>query len=183
MTPREAYDTYRRAAALEREAERTDEPDAWTVASDAWLEAGQVARSWYARLRGRTDPSDNLPLSLISRERAFEIERALETYRTVTNEERGALELFRFVALQPERVFAYYNPNTGLLVGDDIRTFVGDYLGRVVHRGRVTHPFGNRHARIQHVQVRAINGYIYRGTCALDSGTYCKLRRADPWLR
>ena len=195
MSPR---DRHERAENLEREAEHTGDPDTWIVASDAWLEAGDATRAWYARLRsdvGRyprgwsnTGPlGPGLPLSLIGRERAAEIARAIATVPNepgvVTNEERGALELFRFVALQPERVFAYYSPNTGLLVGDDIRTFMGDYLGRVVHRGRVTHPFGNRHARIQHVQVRAINGYDYRGTCALDTGTYCKLRRADPWLR
>ena len=183
MTPREAYETYRRAAALEREAEDTDEPDAWTVTSDAWLEAGQAERAWYARLRAHYGPG----LHLITRGRAYEIERALETVPNVplvvTNEERGELELFHFMALQPERVFAYYSDLTGAHVGDDIRTFMGDYLGRVVHRGRVTHPFGNRNARIQHVHVRAINGYNYRGTCAIDSGTYCKLRRAAPWLR
>lgn len=94
------------------------------------------------------------------------------------------------MALQPERVFAYYDANLleryrsdRYVVGDGIRTFMGDYLGTVVHRGKVTRPFGNPHARIQHVRVRAINGYYYRGTCALDTGTYCKLRRAEPWFR
>lgn len=193
MSPREAYDTYRRAAALEREAERTDDPDAWVVTSDAWLEAGETSRAWYARLLsgyGRHLPSGELgpglPLNLISRERAFRIERALEASRAdhiVTNEERGELELFRFVVRQPERVFAYYNSNIGPLVGGYVSTFMGDHLGTIVHRGQVAQPFGNPYARIQHVRVRAINGYMYRGTCAIDNGTYCKLRRADPWLR
>ena len=189
MTPRE------RAEALEREAEQTDDPVTWTVASDAWLEAGDEARAWYARVRSRERYGTSVG-RLISRARADEIARTLEMYsplrpsrHRVTNEERGALELFQFMAYQPPRVFAYYDAiddprgSTSFHVGDGIRTFVGDYLGTVVHRGKVTRPFGNPHARIQHVHVRAINGYIYRGTCALDSGTYCKLRRADPWLR
>lgn len=188
VTPRE------RAEALEREAEHTDDPDTWLVASDAWLEADNDTRAWYARLRsgyGRhlrgAELGPGLPISLIGSERAAAIVRALATVPNdpgvVTNEERGALELFQFVALQPERVFAYYNTQHGPLVGDAISTFMGDRLGHVIHRGRVVHPFGNRNARILHVHVRAINGYNYRGTCALDSGTYCKLRRADPWLR
>lgn len=185
MSPRD------RAEALEREAEQTGDLDTWAVASDAWLEAGNETRAWYARLRSR-ELYGTSTSKLITRAHAENIARALETYRTshrVANEERGALELFQFMAHQPKRVFAYYDPvedprgATSFFVGDGIRTFVGDYLGTVVHRGQVTRPFGNPHARIQHVRVRAINGYIYRGTCALDSGTYCKLRRADPWLR
>ena len=188
MTPRE------RAEALEREAEQTDDSDTWVVASDAWLDAGDATRAWYARVRSRPRYGSSVG-RLITRERAEQIAHALEggsstlpiasgwRERPLTNEDRGALELFRFMALQPERVFAYYNPNTDQYVGDDIRSFMGDYLGTVVHRGRIAHPFGNHNARIQHVHVRAINGYLYRGTCALDSGTYCKLRRADPWLR
>ena len=183
MSPRD------RAEALEREAERLvieggpqEESDMWVVASDAWSEAGDAARAWYARVRSREPYGTN---HLVSRWRADEIARALQMDLHVTNDERGALELFRFMALQPERVFAYYSTNTdgSTTVGDDIHTFMGDHLGVVVHRGRIAHPFGNRNARIQHVLVRAINGYLYRGTCALDSGTYCKLRRADPWLR
>lgn len=180
-----------RAEALEREAERFNNLEMWTVASDAWLEAGDPTRAWYARLRAR-EPFGTTVTRLITRQRAEEIAQKLETYRTshgVRNEDRGALELFRFMALQPDRLYAYYDPiedqrgPSSFHVGDGIRTFVGDYLGTVVHRGRITHPFGNPNARLLHVRVRAINGYIYRGTCSLDGGTYCKLRRGGPWLR
>ena len=180
MTPRE------RAALLEREAEHTDDPATWAVAGDAWLEVGDPTRAWYTRVRSR-EPYGTSVGRLITRAHAEDIAHVLETDRLasgVTNGDRAALELFRFMALQPDRVFAYYATNDDWFsVGDAIRTWMGDYLGTVVHRGQVTRPFGNPHARVQHVRVRAINGYIYSGTCALDSGNYCKLKRGKPWLR
>ena len=175
MTSRERRE---RAEALEREAEQTNDPDTWIVASDAWFEAGNPSHAWYARLRSR-EPYGSSMSRLIARARAEGIARAHEN---VSNDERGALELFLFMTRQPDRLFAYHDGIGGTHVGDGIRTFIGDYLGTVVHRGRVTRPFRNE-ARIQHVRVRAINGYNYYGTCALDRGNYCKLRRGGPWLR
>lgn len=86
MTPRE------RAERLEYEAERTGDLDTWAVASDAWLETGDMQRAWYARLRSREPYGTSVP-RLLRRSEAEAVARAFAP----SNEARGALELFEFM--------------------------------------------------------------------------------------
>ena len=176
MTPR---DRRERAEALEREAEMTDDHDLWAVVSDAREEDGDRARAWYAFLRSRGQPN-----RIITSERAEIIGRTLAAMPehptrdddAHTNRLRSELEVYDFLTKQPERYFAYYDD------AGNITTFMGDRLGSISREGRIVRPFGSG-GRIQYVVVRAINGFDYRGTCAVENGTYCRLRRAKPWLQ
>lgn len=169
-----------RAEILEREAEQTDDRDLWVVTSDAWHEAGDRARAWYAFLRSRGYPNRRS----ITADRARTIVDTLITMpEQLTSDDvdraivlRSELEVYNFVTTQPERYFTYYDYD------GNVGTFIGAPIGTIIHKGRTVRPFKSG-GRIQHVIVRAINGFEYRGTCAVEHGTYCRLRRAKPWLR
>ena len=176
MTPRERRE---RAEDLEREAETTDDHDLWAVVSDAWEEDGNRARAWYAFLRSRGQPNRIITserAEILGRTLAAMPERPTRDDDDRANRLRSELEVYDFLTKQPERYFAYH------LDDGNIVTFMSDRLGTISRKGRIVRPFGSG-GRIQHVVVRAINGFDYRGTCAVENGTYCRLRRAKPWLQ
>ena len=171
------------AWAAEAHAERVETDAAWLVAADAWEEAGDPRRARFAVLRQRQNA--------ITHAEASRIRRLLDRYRheqaargitdTPVNAEISQLEIYDFLLDPPKQLFAYFREPYFHEPGDII-TFVGDRLGGVVKFGGQTRAFG-RGPRLQHVTVRAINVFMYSGTCNLETGTYCKLRRGKAWLR
>lgn len=104
-----------------------------------------------------------------------------------TEVEMARLYLHDFVREPPARLFGYWErpPSSddrirGLFDANRLRTFNNDVLGTITTVG------ARRRARgtlIVNVTVRAVNGFLYHGTCNLETGTYCKLRRGKSWLR
>lgn len=194
------------AESAEQYAEETQSDDAFLVAHDAWLEAGDPERAWFMLLATKRHwlerpgppfvlPADRVAVAQIAaRLEQWEatrddlrvrgpmtdeiIDRIDERAGTSrpTNAELSRLEVWRFLRFQPREAFGYVDR------GGVIRTFANDLLATIVTRGATVRPYG-RGARIQHVSVAAINGYYYSGTCAVENGNYCKLRRRRPWLR
>ena len=97
-----------------------------------------------------------------------EIERRAEV-RSPTNEERGQLEVYEFMTNPPDKFYAFYSDDMR-----HIKTFMGEIIGDIVHRGAERRPMGGR---VVSVRVRGINGATYAGTCNMSSGTYCLLKR------
>ena len=199
------------AIAAERFAEDVETDDAWLVAADAWEEAGYPDRARFAYLRrpsnlhggavashdeaietrrrldawhaaeldrnmtnaARGEPTGNIPLSSDERAR---IERWLG-FPPPSNDAALRLALRNFLLEPPEKWFAYYDTDR---VGGAIKDFLGGIQGRITAIGPPRRPFG-RGGTIRSVTVRAINGYTYCGTCAVEYGTYCRLRRSKPW--
>lgn len=97
----------------------------------------------------------------------------------VTNEERGLLELFDFVAEKPDRYFAYVREINGKLGAAPITTWMGDKLGEVIYAGREYRcpAFGGYGSKRINIRVRAITGEVYSGTYYKSSGDYCRLRK------
>lgn len=180
----------------------TNDPATWAVVGDAWEEL-EPHRAWYAFLRSR-----GYARHIVTRLRAAELEHVIQRYEaspgipareidfgfgSLSNDDleeldargankfRGQLELFKFMTEQPKSVYAYSGYGTAL-AADNVVTFMGDGIGRIVRRGKITRPFG-RGGQIQSVGVVGTNGFNYSGTCAVENGTYCKLRRGKPWLR
>lgn len=185
MKRRTARDAVADAHALMREAERGSEPATWAIASDAWSAIGEDKLAWYAFVRskgygGRT----------ISHAKAEELRDWLRDFEAYprdgaarsadvwaqANIVKGQLEVFEFMTTQPERWFAY------AMEGDRVGNWLSAPMGRTIRRGKPSRPFGTG-GRIERVRVRADNGFDYVGTCAVENGTYCKLRRSTPWLR
>jgi hypothetical protein len=144
------------------------------AAADAGMHAAAAAAYKRAQKRGkkhmrhivaaprRRDPS-------MTERRAAVIRSHLPK---ASNRAKGKLELHEFMTRPPEKLFAYYKGNAQ--VGDAITTWMGDVLGTVIHRGKVTHPMGGS---VVSIRVRGKNGLEYAGRCNLSSGTYCNLRR------
>ena len=183
------------AWAAEAHAERVDTSDAWLVAADAWELSGHPNRARFAILRqAKYNPN------VITSAQAAEIRQRMDAWdaqwggrRSLsaaeqeqirrrlgfdrpTNEDIGELELHSFLLSPPIHLFVYPRDN------GDIVTFGGQVLGRIIESGRFSYAFG-RGPRLQHVTVRAINGYYYSGTCNRETGDYCKLKRRKAWLR
>lgn len=199
------------ALGAERFAERMETDEAWLVAADAWEEAGDDARSRFAWLRRPSNLGDAHAASreeALETRRQLDAWQAAELNRNMQNARRGRstggipltpgeresierwlgfpypsnesigrLEVYQFLFDPPDRWFAYYNMDR---VGGLITSFAADVLGRIESIGSARRPFG-RGGQIRSVRVRAINGFHYNGTCAVEHGTYCRLRRGKPW--
>ena len=121
-----------------------------------------------------------------SQEEVAEIERRAGGPRP-TNSQLGMMELFDFMTTQPERLFAYHDDAA-------LRTFAGDLVGTLYTRGATRRVGGygggsapsNLRGRtgtaIQHVVFRGENGFYYHGTCNIETGSYCRLRRGKAWF-
>ena len=116
------------------------------------------------------------------------IHRSAGVDREVWDAERGALVSFDFMTHQPDRVFAYDEDGR-------LTTFNGDLLATLYSRGAVRRvggtgggsaPRGRRMfsdgAEIQSAVFRGENGFYYHGTCNLETGSYCRLRRGKAWF-
>lgn len=193
------------AESAEAHAEQVDTSDAWLVAADAWELAGQPNRARFAILR-QAEYNPNV----ITSAQAAEIRRKIDEWNAAeralsqsgsrrasyeedraairrslgfpypSNEEIGDLQIYEFLREPPDRLFAYHEIDRPPIGTRAIRTYNGGLLGTIMELGRITRPY---ETRLQHVRVRAINGFMYHGTCNLDTGTYCKLRRGKAWLR
>ena len=107
--------------------------------------------------------------------------------RNLSGAELGMLEYFDFMTRQPDRLFAYHE-------GAGLRTFAGNLLATLYTRGatRRVGGYGGGSApsdlrgrtgtAIQHVVFRGENGFYYHGTCNLETGSYCRLRRGKAWF-
>ncbi len=104
-----------------------------------------------------------------------EIARRAGIKKRPSNVAMGKLELHRFVTQRPERIFAYYKDDAR--VGATITTWMGDVLGHVIWRGTVTKRGFYPGARMVNIRMKAVTGDVYAGTCQLDSGNYCRLRK------
>ena len=180
------------AESAEAYARQVNTDAAWLVAADAWEETGDLTRarrmllhqpSFGEETRRRLDAWEDASAEWQARtqhrggflpEHIREIGRLAGTPRP-TNDQIAILQLADFLRNPPERLFGYYN-------GDRITDFVGNEVGTITRRGGATRAYG-RGPRLQHVTVHAINGFMYSGTCNLETGTYCKLRRGKAWLR
>ena len=183
------------AESAEAHAERVDTSDAWLVAADAWELAGQPERARFAILRqAKYNPN------VITNDEAADIRQRMDAWNAQwrgrrslsaaeqeqikrrlgfdrpSNEEIGELELYSFLRDPPTHLLTYPRDDGHII------TFGGQILGRITHRGRSSRVFG-RGPRLEHVTVRAINGYWYSGTCNRETGDYCKLKRGKAWLK
>ena len=190
---RDAAEDARRA---EAHAERENTNDAWTVAADAWEQAGDIERARFATLR-----SPKYGLDVISPDRADRIDKLLSGSKRTPRIESihrhaalaRAIDVYRFVRRPPRNVFAYYRdlvPGRRTTLGvieanPPVVVFgTGGKLGVIRKTGTVRHAYNRATSpRIVSVTVLAINGYWYNGTCNLDTGTYCSLKRGKPWLK
>lgn len=194
------------AESAEAHAERVDTSDAWLVAADAWELVGQPERARFAILRqAKYNPN------VITHARAAEIRQQIDGWNAAgvelsrggprrasyeedrsairrrlgypypSNEDIGDLQVYEFLRDPPERLFAYRG-NAGPGSSQYDHTFNGRALGIITRWGGSSRAFG-RGPRLEHVTVRAINGFMYSGTCNLETGTYCKLRRGKAWLK
>lgn len=184
------------AESAEAHAKRVNTDAAWQVAADAWEIAGNMRRARHATLRQPGFGSETrrrlaawqaaerefwrkdqrFRRGGLSREEVLIIDRAAGTTRP-TNEEISELEVADFLRDPPLHLFAYYSDDSDL-----ITNFMGAPLGEITRRGARSRAFG-RGTFLQHVTVTAINGYYYSGTCNLETGTYCKLKRGKVWRR
>ena len=92
--------------------------------------------------------------------------------KTLTNEERSAIEVYEFVAEPPQRYFLYIKeegPYDGTAT-----TWTGERLGAVTFGRAYRSNFGDK--RIP-VWIQAINGEHYQGTYYADAGDYARVRR------
>jgi hypothetical protein len=89
-----------------------------------------------------------------------------------TNEELGEVEFYDFMMERPSHLFAYYDKNFKFITG-----FMGKRLGRIVWDGKPHRVGWGAGGKIVRVRVEGVNGVSYHGTCNLESGTYCKLKR------
>lgn len=201
--------TLTRAREAEAYAARSDSDADWQVAADAWEEAGDLLRAEQLRKKKRIDALIARWNRYDEARRAFDprryqrgggytpediqaIERSARTSR-LSNEESAEIEMFRFIIDPPLQWFTYrlskhrreWEPASSRGV---VGTWTGQPLGEIVAEGKPRVPFsasksyyGRGPGRISSVRVRAINGYDYVGTCAHDSGDYCKLRRSTSW--
>lgn len=101
------------------------------------------------------------------------IARAAGLRKPPSNRARGKLELYEFKSNPPDKLFAYYENDAQ--VGSRVKTWTGDELGRVTHRGKEARKING--GRSVAIRIRGINGVTYAGTCNLTGGTYCNLRR------
>jgi hypothetical protein len=88
----------------------------------------------------------------------------------VSNEERGALEVFEFVTNPPDKYFLYINETTHTAT-----TWTGDKLGHVLFGREWRDSFGGRRVP---VTLRAINGLVYVGTYYKSSGNFARIRQS-----
>lgn len=93
----------------------------------------------------------------------------------VSNEERGALELYEWFTDIPERYFAYVKEGKALGELHTVTTFMGDSLGHC-SLGPVWR--SNLGDRRRSVILIGTNGARYHGTYYCDAGTYCRLVRS-----
>lgn len=186
------------AISAELNAEREQTDAAWLVAADAWEEAGDPDAVRFALLR---QPRLLGPRPLLTRATAARFSRGgpqrsgLDAEH-LSNEQQSALERFEFVRSPPATLFTYYSDDfdphrSRMGIGarpfarlPTIHTFMSEPLGLITGYGQVRRAFNRSgSSRIVSVTVRAINGYAYHGTCQLDTGTYCRLKRGKPWLK
>ena len=174
-------------AELHAEREQTDA--AWLVAADAWEQAGDLDAARFALLRQPSLLGGRPLLTRATAERFMRggRQRSGTDAEHLSNEQQSALERFEFVRNPPQALFAYYSRTLLPLrssLDATVGTFTGEPLGVITGYGEVRYAFNRRDSsRIVSVTVQAINGYDYYGTCQLDTGTYCKLKRGKPWLR
>ena len=100
---------------------------------------------------------------------------------TITNKQRSADEVAAFMNDTPGPYFAYHNakssgldPVRRLHHGDDITTWTGDRLARVIETNQ---PWRDNFDGIrQNFRARGINGVTYSGTAYLTAGDYVRMR-------
>jgi hypothetical protein len=91
---------------------------------------------------------------------------------SLSNEERGMVELHDWHHNPPADYFAYYSNECR--VGDSITTFMGDVIGTVVSNGPI-HSKKTYSAK-RSVTIRGTNGLIYDGLAEMWNGTYVRMR-------
>lgn len=94
-----------------------------------------------------------------------------------TSEQISSLEVYEFVNDPPKKYFAYvhrYQVRENLRTyPDNVTTWTGEVLGRVIDFGR---PYKtNMGDERINIRVKAINGKEYFGTYYKSSGDYCRL--------
>lgn len=90
----------------------------------------------------------------------------------VTNEERGAVEVYEFLNDVPEKYFLYIREKDKTAV-----TWNGEKLGDVTFGYSYSCPgFWGRPSKRQPVTIRAINGRTYHGTYFKSSGDYARVK-------
>lgn len=189
------------AEAAELYAQEARDPDAFRVAADAWLEAGDVDRArfnlmydWvqqagdellttpqYQALLNKLEAQGEANYRFqISEDRVPQMSELDPSVHTTLDELR-AFQKFRFLFDPPEAARLYYDdggvylsPYPGFgLYPSDIEEAAPIYAGRA-HQGR-----GRGRGEQPSVSVEAINGYRYHGTCQFRT---CHVRRGRMWL-
>lgn len=194
------------ATELEEEAERTGDLTTWAVATDAWEEAGDPTRAWYCFVRStgrgrdlisrreadqimvrleayrralqRLDELEDIfrPGNVREEERVEEA-RVQSVKKWVSSEDRGALELFDFMAFQPKQVLAFgATPyDTHAYAREQLATPNGfRVLGRITSRSHA--------GPTERVYMEGVNGFRYSGPRAVREPAY-RLHRGKSWLR
>lgn len=124
----------------------------------------------YAELTARNDQYEAWRTGQPGGGQCLTVEQQAQAPCTVTNEERSALEVYKFIVNPPDHYFAYVNETTNTLT-----TWTGEHLGDVSFGREWTDNFGGKRVPIL---VRAVNRQKYHGTYFKSSGSYARLRRS-----
>jgi hypothetical protein len=140
-------------------------------------EADRIRRSVdaFEKARAAHDPKRYKRGGRYEPEEYQEIAKKAGLSHPPTNEEKGRLELFEFHAERPKNLFAYYEGRAE--VGSPVKTWMGDVVGHVIARGSEYRAGRYPGTAMVRISIRSVTGDIYSGSCNLEGGNYCKLKR------
>lgn len=140
-------------------------------------EASRIRRSVdaFERARASFDPKRFKRGGGYRPEEYQEIAKKAGLSHVPSNEEKGRLELFEFHEKRPKDLFAYYEGEAR--VGSAIKTWMGDVVGHVVQRGSEYRAGRYPGTKMVKIRVRSVTGDVYSGSCNLEGGNYCKLKK------
>ena len=194
---RDPQTTREEALRIEGAAEAAKDPDAFRVAADAWLEAGEPERARFMLMHLWTAPP------IITGRQYREIQVKIARWERLQDEFKVRFGRWpdddeidpshrptdlEFLRANQYEFFRDAHSGARLEVGADGKAYIGSilggddraYVGEAKLGGRFRTYGGRGEPNRQAVRIEAANGYRYHGTCSEYGG--CWVRRGRMWI-